>query len=202
MSVEKIVDKILAEARGRAASITEQADRELQRLRSDLEHEEQQVGETSRKRTEDDAHEIVKRRVSSARLEARKRILRQKEMITDEVYAEAKRRLLALPDDKYLDLLKGLVAAYAVSGDEKIMLSAHDRDRLGDKIPRWEREIAGELKKKGIGGSISVSTETRDIEGGLILSRGRTEVNLSLDVILLEMKYLLEIEMSGSLFGD
>jgi V/A-type H+/Na+-transporting ATPase subunit E len=147
------------------------------------------------------ADEIVKRRASSARLEKRKRILTEKDMIVGEVYAEVREKILALPDDEYLDLLKNLVVSHSVGGDEKVMLAKNDLVRFKARLPRWVEDITKESRRLGKTTTVEVSSETRDIEGGLILVRGRMEINLGLDVIIAETKYRLEGDVAQILFG-
>jgi V/A-type H+-transporting ATPase subunit E len=200
MSVENIVKKILDEAQTAARSINEKAQRDLEKMTSELDREEKELREASRKKTESEAEEIIKRRVSSARLEGRKRILGEKDMIVGEVYAEARGRILGLAEDRYLDFLRKLVVSYSAGGNEKVMLSQKDLVRFKGKLPQWEKELNGEASKKSKGSSIALSSETRNIEGGLVLSQGRTEINLSVDVILAETKYILEGEVTGILF--
>ncbi len=202
MSVENIIKKIVDESQAAARSIAEKAERDMGKLNSDLDREETELKEAARKKTQGEAEEIVKRRVSSARLEGRKRVLGEKDMIVGEVYAEARSRMLALSDDKYLDFLKRLTIAHSVDGDVKVMLSKKDVTRFKGRLPQWENDVAQAAQKQGKKGSITISSEMRDIEGGLVLSQGRTEVNLSLDVILDETKYNLEGEVTRILFGQ
>jgi V/A-type H+-transporting ATPase subunit E len=202
MSVENIAKRIIDEAQVDARSVSEKAEQEMAKLRSGLEQEERELREETKKKIEVEAEEIVKRRISSARLEVRKRILGQKDMIVGEVYSEAKGRILALSDEEYLNFLKKLVVSYSVGGDETVIFPTEDAARLKAKLPQWEKDVTRERKEKGITGSLSLSSETRDIEGGLVLSQGRTEINLGLDGILAETKYLLEGEVTDILFGS
>jgi V/A-type H+-transporting ATPase subunit E len=199
MSVENIAKKIIDEAQSAIRVIEEKAEREMARTVSEVDRQERELKDSARRQIEAEAQEIIKRRTSSARLEGRKRILGEKEMILGEVYAEARSRILALPDDKYLGFLKKLAVEHSAGGQETVMLSQNDLTRLKSKLPQWEKELAQEVQKKWKDASIGISTETRDIEGGLVLSQGRTEINLSLDVILAEMKYLLESDVTGVL---
>jgi vacuolar-type H+-ATPase subunit E/Vma4 len=201
MSVENIVKKILDEAQADARSIAQKSERELARLSLELDREEEEIREAAGKRVETEAEEVVKRRASSARLEGRKRILGEKDMIVGEVYAEVKERILSLPEDGYLDFLKRLAIKHCAGGDERIMLSPKDIARLKGKLPELERDVARATQEQGKKGTITVSSVTRDIEGGLVLSQGRTEVNIGLAVILDETQYDLEGEVTGILFG-
>jgi V/A-type H+/Na+-transporting ATPase subunit E len=199
MSVENIAKKILDEAQIGVRSIDEKAERDLARTTSELDRQEQELKDRAKRQIEIESQEVIKRRISSARLEGRKRILGEKEMILGEIYAESRERILALPEDKYLDFLKKLVITHCTGGQEKVILSQKDLTRLKAKLVAWEKELGQEAKKKWKDSSITVSDETRDIDGGLVLSQGRTEINLSLDVIIAETKYVLEAAVTGVL---
>jgi V/A-type H+-transporting ATPase subunit E len=201
MSLDNIVKKIMDEAQKTADGVSRGADEELDRLRDRFSGEEKQLRDDAVKKAKADAEEIVRRKVSSARLEGRKRVLGQKEMILNEVFAEAKEGLLNLPEDKYLDLLSELVVSHGAAGDEVIMLSPVDASRLKGKLKAWNKDLNDKLKKAGLKGEVKVADETRDIEGGLVLSKGRTEMNLSLDVLLSELRLILEGELMETLFG-
>lgn len=201
MSLDNIVKKIIDEAQKTAVVASKGADEELDRLRAKFTGEEKRLKEEAKKRAEADAAEIIRRKVSSARLEGRKRVLGQKEMILNEVFAEAKDGLLNLPVDQYLDLLTELVVKHCASGDEVVMLSTEDASRLKDKLKAWSGDLNKKLKKEGLKGEVNISDETREIEGGLVLSKGRTEINLSLDVLLSELRLTLEGELMETLFG-
>ncbi len=199
MSVDNIAKKIIDEAESAVRSINEKAERETAKFSSELGREERELRDTAKKKIGMEAEEIVKRRVSSARLEGRKRILGEKDMILGEIYAEARAKILSLPEDEYLAFLKKLVVTHSVGGNEKVMLSQKDLARFKGKLPLWEKELSQDVKKKWDNSSITVSAETRDIEGGLILSQERTEINLSLDVILADTKYVLEGDVTDVL---
>lgn len=201
MSLDNIVKKIIDESQKAANGVHKEADEEVGRLRAKFTTEEKRLKDEAKRKAEAEAAEIVRRRVSSARLEGRKRVLGQKEMILNEVFAEAKGDLLNLPVEQYLDLLTELVVKNSTSGDEMVMLSADDASRLKGKLKTWSADLNKRLKKEDLKGEVTVSNETREIEGGVVLSKGRTEINLSLDVLLSELRLTLEGELMETLFG-
>ncbi|MBN1880695.1 MAG: V-type ATP synthase subunit E [Deltaproteobacteria bacterium] len=202
MSLENIVEKILSEAASTVKVIDGKAEEDVERLRTRLDADQRELDEDAKKRSEDEAEEIVRRQTSSARLEGRKRVLAAKESIINEVFAEAKAKLHGLPDDEYLKLLSGLAVNHCASGDEIIMLSPSDNKRLSKKLKTWTSSINAALKEKKLPGKVDVSNETRNIEGGIVLSKGRTEINLSLDVLLGELRYELEGRLTEILFPE
>jgi len=201
MSLDNIVKKIIDEAQKTAGIVNKRADEELERLKAEFTNDAKKLKSEAQKKAEADAAEIIRRKISSANLEGRKRILGQKEMILNEVFVEAKEMLRKLPEDKYLGLLETLVVEYGITGDEIVMLSLDDASRLKNKLKAWTKEVNDKLKKKDLKGEVKVSDETREIEGGLVLSKGRTEINLSHEVLLSEQRLLLEGELTKILFG-
>ncbi len=201
MSLDNIVKKIIDEAQKTAEAVNNGADKELDRFRAELSSEEKELKGDANKKAKADAAEIIRRKKSSANLEGRKRILGQKEMILNEVFVEAKEKLLNLPVNEYLELLETLVVEYGATGDEIIMFSEDDASRLKSELKAWTKELNEKLKKKGLKGEITVSNESREIEGGLILSKGRTEINISFEVLLSELRLSLEGEIMNILFG-
>lgn len=201
MTLENIVNKIIGEANETVKVIEERTEGELEKMRRTLEREEKELNDLAVKDAKTEAEKVIMRRVSSARLEGRKRILGIKEMILNETFIEARDKLKTLPDDKYLELLKGFVLEYASTGNEIISLSPFDLKRLKNKLEAWVKGVNGELKEKGLSGNMKVSDATRDIVGGLVLSEGKTEMNLDFDIILQEMRFLLEGGLTEILFG-
>jgi V/A-type H+/Na+-transporting ATPase subunit E len=201
MSLDNIVKKIIDEAQKTVMAVSNGADKELDRFRAELSNEEKDLKGDANKKAKADVAEIIRRKKSSANLEGRKRILGQKEMILNEVFVEAKEKLLNLPVNEYLELLETLVVEYGATGDEIIMFSEDDASRLKSEMKAWTKELNEKLKKKGLKGETTVSNETREIEGGLILSKGRTEINLSFEVLLSELRLSLEGEIMNILFG-
>ena len=201
MSLDNIVKKIIDEAQKAADAVNSGADKQLDRFRAELSSEENELKGDANKKAQTDAAEIIRRKISSANLEGRKRILGKKEMILKEVFIEAKDKLLNLPVNEYLQLLETLVVEYSVTGDEIILLSEDDASRLKNELNTWTKELNEKLKNKNLKGETTVSNETREIDGGLVLSKGRTEINLSFEVLLSELRLSLEGDIMNVLFG-
>ena len=80
-------------------------------------------------------------------------------------------RLSSLPQAEYIDLLAALAAENG-SGDEELLLSAKDREAVGPAVVK-----AANARKAGA--AFRLSEETRETGGGLVLRRGRVELNCS-----------------------
>ena len=107
----------------------------------------------------------------SSQLACRQRVLAAKQQLIDEAFARTAQALTALPQAEYVDLLASLAAENG-SGDEELLLSARDREAVGAAVVE-----AANAKKPGA--AFRLSEETRDTGGGLVLRRGRVELNCS-----------------------
>ena len=94
-----------------------------------------------------------------------------KQQLIDEAFAGAAQRLSSLPQAEYIDLLAALAAENG-SGDEELLLSAKDREAVGPAVVK-----AANARKAGA--AFRLSEETRETGGGLVLRRGRVELNCS-----------------------
>ena len=129
-----------------------------------------------------------------AQMEGRKAELGAKQEVIEEAFALALQKLLALPEDKYVELLAGLAAKASVTGKETLIFSAKDRDTVGKKVV----DAASALVN---GGAFTLSNETRAISGGFVLSDGAVEVNCSFATLVRLQKTEITGEVSRVLFA-
>lgn len=181
------IESILAQARSEAAAITEKY-AALAKAESDkilFAGQEQ-------------AKEIRRRADSAADQEAKQQLLATKQKMLTRAFDEALQKLLALPAEEYAALLAGLAAKAASGGSEEIILSAKDREALGQKVLAGANQL---LEKAGKKAALTLSSETRPFIGGLLLKSGDVEVNCTLDTILRLSKEDLALEVAAALFA-
>lgn len=133
---------------------------------------------------------------SVAELEAKKQILGEKQSLIAATFDRAVEMLSALPEDQYIALCAKLASEAASAGDEEIILSARDQAK-GKAICDKANELLAASGKKG---ALTVSAETRNICGGLIVAHGSIETNCSLDVLVSMYKNELSGEVAKTLF--
>ena len=104
-----------------------------------------------------------------SRLACRQRVLAEKQRMLDEAFARAADALLKLPRPEYIDLLASLAAENG-QGGEALVFSAADRDTVGQAVVD-----AANGKKPGAG--FTLAADTRETGGGVVLQRGRMEIN-------------------------
>lgn len=146
-----------------------------------------------------------------AGLDARKMLLKTKQEMIELSFREAEAKLTALTGEDYVETLARLAVKAAQTGNEEIILSASDREKYGkDVVARVnsllneDEGIARILTAAGKilrGEGIKLSSETREISGGLILKDGDLEVDASFKTIVNQMRDTLSGDVAAILFG-
>lgn len=199
MSVEKIVEKILEDARAEAQKILEEAEREASRIAADSEVEADRVRRSVLKEAQAEAERRRQQVLAEARLKARQCVLAARRRAVDRVFEEALQRLQGLPPERYFEVLTLLILEAAETGREEIILSQEDRARLPTS---FLNEINEELRKIGKPGELNLSPEARALGGGVVLCGSRVEINASFPALVEQARRQLEIEAAKILFGS
>ena len=129
-----------------------------------------------------------------AKMEGRKAVLALKQDMVSESFDRAAELLVNLPEEQYVALLARLAAEGSVTGDEQIVLNARDRAAVGDKVVE-----AANAKLSGA--RLTLSDETGDFKGGLILRRGNIEVNCTAELLVELCRGDMASQLAQVLFG-
>lgn len=225
--IEKIIDRISGDAQAEIDSILEEARAEAAQITAKYEAQAKAEADEILKRGTAAAAEREERLASMAQMEGRKAELAAKQEVIEEAFELALKKLQALPEDTYVELLAGLAAKASVTGKETLIFSAADRDRVGKKVvaaanaklakdvaPELPEELAdskvGAILDKVVAGAsalingtgmLTLSEETRAINGGFILSDGAVEVNCSFATLVRLQKAEITGEVSRVLFA-
>lgn len=192
--IEKIIDRISGDAQAEIDAILDEARAEAAQITAKYESQAKAEADEIVKRGSAAAAEREERLVSMAQMEGRKAELAAKQEVIEEAFQLALKKLLALPEDKYVELLAGLAAKASVTGKETLIFSAKDRDSVGKKVAAAASALVS-------GGAFVLGNETRSINGGFILSDGAVEVNCSFDTLVRLQKAEITGEVSRALFA-
>ncbi len=140
------------------------------------------------------ADERGERLDSMAQLDCRKAILAAKQEMLDEAFDRACEELKSLPEDKSVALLAGLAAKASVTGREKLIFSPADRNRIGKAV------VLAANGKLGKNAALTLSEETRPMDGGFILSGGDMEVNCTFSTLVRLQRGALSGQVAKVLF--
>ncbi len=199
MAVEDIVKRIRDDAKAEAKRIKKDAAAESARTKAEAEDEAARVAEAVRARSEAQAVEEERRILSAARLEARNTGLNARRQGLEAVFEEVERRLAGLPDDTYRALITRLLATASETGDEEVILSPEQAERLGPElVAAGNRALADEGRR----GELTLSGEVRPMAGGFVLRRGAVEINSSFAALITGAREDLEPEVLKILSGE
>jgi V/A-type H+-transporting ATPase subunit E len=199
MALDDILRKIKADAQAEADAILSAAHAERERVLQEAGRRAQAAAQRIEATGRTRADEAKRKDLATANVEVRRIVLEAKRQVLNEVFERALDRLGDLPDGEYRELLAGLAAQGALSGSEQIVVSQRDRERLGDGFPAMVNQL---LQARGLPGNLSYSQRTRALRGGLVLSAGDIEMNMSFERTLASLRESLEPEVATTLFSE
>lgn len=132
-----------------------------------------------------------------AEMEAKNSVLSVKQEMISAAFDAAREEIVNMPRDKYTQFLARMAAEAAVSGMEEIVLNARDKAEVGKAVCKAANEL---LSAKGTPGKLTVSEETADISGGVIVRFGGIETNCSIDALIRQRRSGLSTEVAAALF--
>ena len=195
---QRIIGRIMADATAAAEAERKEAAAKVAAIEAEAQktaaaRREQILAQAAKK-----AAEQKRRILGAAQLEARKELLSVKQQLIEEAFQQSLQELSNLELDAYQVVLRDLLLAVVETGNETIYLSPRDRERIPARF--WE-EINRALKAAGKEGRLTLSGETRDIQGGFILESGGVEINCSFASLLEMQRDELEPAVAKILFG-
>lgn len=218
--LDKITEKILAEADAEALEIEARADAQAKAIAASYAERAEAIRKTVAANAEREGIDLVNRAKNADAVKHRNAILRVRGELVDETFDATLEALRTQGGEKYVALLAGLLAAAvleqveaeAVSrtlyGEEdamapeayEVLFSAADRETYADAVLAATRaKLAGKIDQTRVS-MLKVSDKTVQINGGLILRCGDIESNCSLDLLFAGLRRELESEVSHALF--
>ena len=194
--IEKITGRINEDAQREIDAITDKARAEAEAITARYQAQADKESAEILARGRQNADERVERLASVAQLEAKKMTLAAKQYVLGEAFDKALKDLTELPEEKYVALLAALAVKAARTGREALIFNPGDRTRYGVKVATMAN---GALGKKG---NLTLSEETRDIQGGLLLSDGDVEVNCAFETLVRLTRNQIAGDVAKVLFGE
>lgn len=197
--INKITDRIAAEAREEIAAIeaeTAEKCREIEREYDEKAREEHdKLVAAGRK----DCDLQVQRLASASAMESKKSVLTLKQNAVSKVLELSITRLCSLPEQQYIDFLARLAGEAAFTGDEELIFNARDKADVSHAVVKAANDI---IKKRGLHPGLTVSEQTSDFRGGVMVKQGDIEVNCSVEKLVELSRDQLAAQIAEVLFGD
>ena len=175
-----IIEKILSDARQEADKIVAEANDYATATLDKARAQAKDKVSVAEKAAETAGVEYVGRRITVAGLDLKKAKLNAKIALLDDVY-----------DKDYKNLIEGMLDSAAEDGDV-VTISKNDAKVLTKAF------FDSYSKKRGI--NLSLSKDLGDFKGGVVLSGGGVDKNLTLEVEIKLLREQTESEIAGLLF--
>jgi len=222
--IEKITARIETDTKSEVSQILREAEEKAEAVRRQYKAQAEEEAKAAAEAGREAARRQAERLESAAHMEAKTRLLTAKQACLDEAFARAQKQLLSLPDDKYADLLARMAVRAAKTGREEILLNAKDHQRVGAQVVSRANAMLAEaaapaaakggkgknLLSKVVSGAaamlqgtamLTLSDETRDMEGGLTLRDGKVEINCAFETELRVLREDMAAEIAAVLFA-
>ena len=174
--IERITRRIAGDAQEAADARLSQARAEAEQIAAQYRAQADAIQKDLAERGEKAAAEREERLISMAQMEARKVILAAKQETVNRAYDRALEKLCTLPEERYIEVLAGLLEDASATGTEEAVFSAKDRKTVGQKAVD---RANGKGKRH-----LTLSKDTADIRGGFILRGRNVEVNCSFETLV------------------
>lgn len=196
-AVDRICERIFADAQTQAAETGRQAERQAAELWAGWEEK----IEAERRRQQCEAQKAHDSRLaqgrSTATMAARQTLLKTKQKLVDEAFLQAGQRLLSLPAQTYTALCAHLAAEASVTGREELIFSEQERKTLGAAVTEQANRLLQEAKRPA---ALTLSDEMRPIRGGVIVKNGRIETNCTIEAMVEQLRPELTGKVAAVLF--
>jgi V/A-type H+-transporting ATPase subunit E len=198
MTIKDINNKIISDARIQAEKIIAQAEDNANNIIKKGEKEANNIKNIILYKNNQEASLKKSKILTEAKLEANKTILSEKQKIIEDVFYKALENILKLNDKAYHNFIKKLILDNIEIGDETIFIGSSDRRKISES---FIEDINKELKSKRGKGKLKLSASHLPIKGGVVIGSGKIRKNISLELLLKDVREELEKQISKNLFN-
>ena len=192
--INKITARIIEDAEREIALMQQENEDKINTITAEAESAAEQESLELLARGRRAAEERRERLSSSAAVECRKLELAAKQEVLGQAFQLALDDLCALPEEQYIALLTALLKKASSTGREEVIFSPKDREKLGQK--------AVDAANAAIPAQLTLSQQTRPMEGGFILSDGDVELNCTFETLVRLQREKLEKAVIQVLFPE
>ena len=196
--IDKIFQRLVADTEAEIAALNAETAEKREAILAEYRQKAQEAYETRMQEGAKACEARMQRLSSTADTEARKGVLSFKQELVSKAFAAAEEKLCQLPREEYIRFLGGLAAKASSFGTEELVFNEKDAASVGREVCKAANAL---LRERGLTGGLTVSEETREIPGGLILRQGNIEVNCAVDTLLRMSRGELASQVAEILFA-
>ena len=194
--LEKITTQIIDDANASAQKAKAAAEEEASKILASAKTQREEQAAQIAAQTQAQAAQIAANVQSGAALKRRQVLLAAKQQMISETIQAAQKSLLALDDTAYFDLIFKMAGKFALPQQGKLILNQRDLARVpGD----FDQKLKAAVKSVP-GAALSLSKETRPVDGGFVLDYDGIEENCSFEALFYSSQEALQDKVQEFLF--
>ncbi len=193
----ELTKRLKDDARKEAEAELARAREEAQRLTAEFRKETAEMVAALKEEYSRRAQEEKRRLLSQAEMDARLRVLGEKQELIHTAFTQALAALVKLPVEEKRRLYQDLLLSAVEDGTETIVVAAAEKNLWTELIASTNRQLAA----KGQRGQLSLSAEPAGIQGGFLLKSSTYEINASLEKLVADLEERYYAEVAGILFN-
>jgi len=197
MTIKDISEKIISDAKIQADKIIAKAEDNANNIKNKGRKEADNIKKTILYKINQEASLKKSKILTEANLGAKKTILSEKQKIMGDVFANALESILKLSNKEYQNFIKKLILDNIEKVDETIFIGDSDKNRIS-KV--FIEDTNKEVEAKGKKGELKLSNSYLTIKGGIIIGSGAIRKNVSLELLLKNVREESETQVSKILF--
>ena len=193
--IDKIIARLQSDTQTEIDALNAETEARCAALRAEYAEKAQAVYDARIRTGTEECRVQGERLASAADMESRKGMLAFKQSLVSDAFLGAVKQLTELPRDEYVSFLACLAAKAAADGTEELVFNAKDAAAVGADVAKEANALLGAK------GRLTVSPQTRDIPGGVIVRQGDIETNCAVDVLVQMQRSALASQVAEVLFA-
>lgn len=182
---DKIIERIISDNQAKCQKVIEEANISAQNILSEANAQIESDALRLKNRLAEEKEQSLKLAISAAELDAKKYTLASKQDILSSAFLAAEKQIRSLSANDYLELIKKLLKKYSQKG-EMLLISKEDKSVITESV----------VAPFGL----KLAETAENFDGGFILAGKGYEKNITLAVIMQELRFENEIEVARILF--
>ncbi len=205
MGIEKITNRITAEAQAEREAIIEEAQRAAETVLSEARAKAEAILLKAENDGRNEKEKLIKYRKSTADIDAGKIILAKKQEILSECFAEIEERIIHTDEDRYIELLIALGKSADMYGGT-LLFNADEKNRIGQAVCDGLNAAVAAKRRDKYGDGIqyaerfTLSEDVGTMKGGYVITYRATFADCTVESLVNEHRADLAGEAAKLLF--
>ncbi|KAF1302051.1 V-type ATP synthase subunit E [Enterococcus saccharolyticus] len=194
--ITKLTSKIIQDAQVKRQQMLEAGEKEIQQQEKLQQQQIERQMKEQLQRAEKEIQAELSLKVSDLHVKSRSKLLATKQIVLDELFAEAKDRLRQLSATDFTDFVLRNIKATNLEGEMELVLGEESQHYATEKtIAAWQQELLPDIQ-------LTVAKQVIPRRSGFLLRQGEVEFNFIFEAILNASEEELSNELLQLIFEE